>query len=193
MVHCLCVLVTQSCPTPWTVARQAPPFMESSRQEYWSGLPFPSPGDLPDPGIKPGFPTLQAESLPSEPEGKPFVHVDGVTQASSSMNFYPGDKFPHLGPLPWPYRSRPCVQACTRPDHGHPGLLQRPESHPSCPHFGLRGQGKVGFDLVEASPQKAGCRGRWVLHTSLQSVPGLRKHWGQTGWCSQAKHQHLVL
>ena len=40
-------------------------------QEYWSGLPFPSPGDLPDPGIEPGSPALQADSLPSEPPGKP--------------------------------------------------------------------------------------------------------------------------
>jgi len=45
--------------------------MEFSRQEYWSGLPFPSPGDLPDPGIKPGSPALQAVSLPSEPPEKP--------------------------------------------------------------------------------------------------------------------------
>ena len=45
--------------------------MEFSRQEYWSGLPFPSPGDLPDPGIEPGSPALQADSLPSEPRGKP--------------------------------------------------------------------------------------------------------------------------
>ena len=44
--------------TPWTVAYQAPPSMGFSRQEYWSGLPFPSPGDLPDPGIEPGSPTL---------------------------------------------------------------------------------------------------------------------------------------
>ena len=57
--------------TPWTVAYQAPPSMEFSRQEYWSGLPFPSPGDLPDPGIEPGSPTLQADALPSEPPGKP--------------------------------------------------------------------------------------------------------------------------
>ena len=47
-------------------------FIEFSRQEYWSGLPFPSPGDLPDPKIKPGSPTLQADSLPSEPPGKPL-------------------------------------------------------------------------------------------------------------------------
>ena len=47
--------------------------MGSSRKEYWSGLLFPSPGDLPDPGIKPGSPTLQADSLPSEPPGKPHI------------------------------------------------------------------------------------------------------------------------
>ena len=56
--------------TPWAVAYQAPPSMEFSRQEYWSGLLFPSPGDLPDPGIKPRSPALQAEdTLPSEPPG----------------------------------------------------------------------------------------------------------------------------
>ena len=53
--------------TPWTVAYQAPPSMGFSRQECWSGLPFPSPGDLADPGIEPGSPTLQADALPSEP------------------------------------------------------------------------------------------------------------------------------
>ena len=53
--------------TPWTIAYEAPPSMGFSRQEYWSGLPFPSLGDLPDPGIKPGSPTLQADALPSEP------------------------------------------------------------------------------------------------------------------------------
>ena len=52
--------------TPWTVAYQAPPSVEFSRQEYWSRLPFPSPGDLPDPGIEPGYPTLQADALQSE-------------------------------------------------------------------------------------------------------------------------------
>ena len=56
--------------TAWTIAHQAPPFMEFSRQEYWSGLPFPSPGDLPDPGNEPGSPALQADTLPSEPPGK---------------------------------------------------------------------------------------------------------------------------
>ena len=56
--------------TPWTAAHQAPPSMGFSRQEYRSGLPFPSPGDLPDPGIKPRSLTLQADALTSEPPGK---------------------------------------------------------------------------------------------------------------------------
>ena len=55
--------------TLWTVAYQAPQSMKFSRQEYWSGLPFPSPGDLPDPGIEPSSLTLQADALPSEPPG----------------------------------------------------------------------------------------------------------------------------
>ena len=57
--------------TSWTVAYQAPPSMGFSGQEYWSGLPFPSPGDLPDPGIKAGSPAFQADTLTSEPPGKP--------------------------------------------------------------------------------------------------------------------------
>ena len=59
--------------TPWTVAYQASPSMGFPRQEYWSGLPFPSPGDLPDPGIEPGCPTLEADTLTSEPPGKPLI------------------------------------------------------------------------------------------------------------------------
>ena len=57
--------------TPWTVAHQAPPSMEFCRQDYWSGLPFPSPGDLPDPMIEPGCPALRADALPSKPPGNP--------------------------------------------------------------------------------------------------------------------------
>ena len=58
--------------TPWTIACQTPLSMGFSRQEYWSGLPFPSPGDPPDPGVKPGSPSLQADSLPSESLGNSF-------------------------------------------------------------------------------------------------------------------------
>ena len=57
--------------TPWTTARQTPLSMEFSRQEYWSELPFSSPGDIPDPGIEPWLPALQADFLPSEPPGNP--------------------------------------------------------------------------------------------------------------------------
>ena len=59
--------------TPWTIAYQAPPSMEFSRQEYWRGLSFLSPGDLPDPGIEPRSPTLQADALPSDHQGSPQV------------------------------------------------------------------------------------------------------------------------
>ena len=58
---------------PWTEEPDRLQSMGFSRQEYWSGLPFPSPGDLPDPGIEPRSPALQADSLPSDPPGKPNV------------------------------------------------------------------------------------------------------------------------
>ena len=61
--------------TPWTIAYKAPLFMEFFRQEYWSGLPFPSPEDLPHPGIEPRSPALQADTLVSEPPGKPLKNV----------------------------------------------------------------------------------------------------------------------
>ena len=71
-------LVAKSCPTlstPWTVAHQTPLSMGFSRQEYWSGLPFPSPGELPHLGIEPRSPTLQADALTSEPPQKPYCTV----------------------------------------------------------------------------------------------------------------------
>ena len=87
-------------PTPWTVARHAPLSMGYSRQEYWSGLPFPSPGDLSNPGIKPRSPALQADTLSSEPPGKP-AHILPITN--------PADSFfvPHIpsSPFPCPYSS----------------------------------------------------------------------------------------
>ena len=60
---CVSCLVVSDSATPWTVAGQAPLSMNFSRQEYWSGLRFPAPGDLPDPGIEPRPPALQADSL----------------------------------------------------------------------------------------------------------------------------------
>ena len=73
MLTCVSLFVT-----PWTIALQAPLSIEFSSEECWSGLPFPPPGDLPDPGIKPASPALQADSFTTEPPGKPMnirVHV----------------------------------------------------------------------------------------------------------------------
>ena len=77
--------------TSWTVAHQGPPSMEFSRQEYWSGLPFPSPGDLPNPGTEPGSPALRADALPSEPPGNPLIPV--------SVQFSHSVVFDSLGPV----------------------------------------------------------------------------------------------
>ena len=71
--------------TPWTAAYQAPPSMEFSKKQYWSGLPFPSPGDLPNPGIEPRSPTLQADALTSEPPGKSLLEHRGLCNPLSSQ------------------------------------------------------------------------------------------------------------
>ena len=73
--------------TPRTVADELPLFMEFSRQEYWSGLPFPSPGDLPDPGMEPGF-DLQADSLPSELPGKKSLLLSSTSVARNCALFF---------------------------------------------------------------------------------------------------------
>ena len=81
--------------TPWTVVCQAPPPMGFSRQEFWSGLPFPSPEDLPDPEIEPGSPMLQGDSLSSEPPGKPQIQEDIKKQSQLNILscFLPADTF----------------------------------------------------------------------------------------------------
>ena len=69
-----CYLLSDSV-TPWTVAHQAPLSIGFPRKEYWSGLSFPSQGDLPDPGIKPVFPALQADFFTVELPGKPGISI----------------------------------------------------------------------------------------------------------------------
>ena len=64
--------------TPWTVAYQTPQSMEFCWEEYWSGLPFPSPGDLPNPRIEPESPALQADTLPSEPPGNHHLSLSQI-------------------------------------------------------------------------------------------------------------------
>ena len=96
--------------TPWTVAHQAPLSMGFSRQEYWSGLPFPSPRDHPDLGIEFKSPTLQADALTSEPPGKPPVIYLGP-------NYGGGNEVLQMGPCR-PCYSR-CPQPCSRPPPTH--------------------------------------------------------------------------
>ena len=97
--------------TLWTVARQASPSMGFSRQEYWSGLPFPSPGDLPDPGVEPGSPVLEADALTSEPS---FSQTVGRPTAAPSR--LPGS----AGPVGVARRAPPAVPGTGlgRPLHG---------------------------------------------------------------------------
>ena len=77
LLYSACVLSLYSCVrvfvTLWSVAQQAPLSMGFSRQEYWSGLPFPPPGDFPNPGMEPMSPALKADSLPAEPQGSPGI------------------------------------------------------------------------------------------------------------------------
>ena len=80
--------------TPWIVACQPPLSMEFSRQEYWSGLPFPSPGGLPNPGIKPDLPALQADSLPSEPREKPEFSKTDLKMESQCSKRKTAQKLP---------------------------------------------------------------------------------------------------
>ena len=73
--------------TSGTITGQSPLSMEFFRQECWSGLPCPPPGDLPNPGIEPGYPALQADSLPSEPTGLPILYMVVCIFESQSPNF----------------------------------------------------------------------------------------------------------
>ena len=79
--QCVYVKSLQSCSTlcdPWTVFP-----LGFSRQEYWNGLPYPPPGDLPNPGVEPGSSTLQADSLPSEPPENPYIYLTFIKQIGS--------------------------------------------------------------------------------------------------------------
>ena len=80
--------------TLWTIARQAPLFLGLPRQEYWSGLLFPSLGDLPNPGIKPEFPALGGRFFTTEPPGKPILIVGGPKliplEGDSTQSLWPG-------------------------------------------------------------------------------------------------------
>ena len=87
-------VVSDSLVTPWTIAHQAPLSMRFCRQEYWSRLPFPSPGDLPNPGIKSGSPALQADSSLSEPPGRNHYELEVIQVELYLSGFHRGNIFP---------------------------------------------------------------------------------------------------
>ena len=145
--------------TPQTVAYEAPPSMGFSRQEYWSGLPFPSTGDLPDPGIEPGSPALQADALPSKPPGKPeLIHAAAAAKLFQSCLTLcdPIDGSPPGSTIPGILQARTLV-GChfllqgIFPTQGlNPGLLHcrqmlYPLSHQGRPHTKY-----LGFPLILA-------------------------------------------
>ena len=111
---------------PWTVVHQVPLSMEFSRPGYWSGLPSPSPGDLPDPGMEPGSPTLQADSLPTELPGKP--NTDSVPDKTQTTPDSIGPAAAHQ--LLWDLKAGfSCL--CFQTPQNTPGLpKQRPEAIP---------------------------------------------------------------
>ena len=95
--------------TPWTVAYQTLAFMGFSRKEYWSGLSFPSPGDLPDRGIEPGCPAFQADALTSEPPGKPIYMYIYICVQFSSVQFSLSVMSDSATPLTVAYHASPSV------------------------------------------------------------------------------------
>jgi len=118
--------------TPWTVTHQAPPPMEFSRQEYWSGLPFPSPRDLSDPGIEPRSPTSWADALMSEPPGNQEMNMKGflfIIIIIIFLNFTILYWFCHT--LTWIRHGCTYVPHPEPPSHLPPRTI--PLGHPSAP------------------------------------------------------------
>ena len=114
----MCSVMSDSLQTPWTVTHQAPLSMKFSRQEYWSGLPFPSPGDLPDPPIKPMSPVspaLQVDSLLLVPPGKIYKPEKTNEQKMKlvSASDRSGEAVMGISPCSWLQRSKnSCKTGC---------------------------------------------------------------------------------
>ena len=105
--------------TPWTVACQDPPSIGFSRSEYRSALPFPSPGDLPNPEIEPGSPVLQADSLLSEPPRKSNSIVPSYFQKFNTHDFILSHRYPFTPPMQW----HPTPVLLPRKSHGRRSLV----------------------------------------------------------------------
>ena len=171
--------------TPWTVAHQAPPSMEFSRQEYWSGLPFPSPGDLPDPGIEPRSPALQADTLASEPPGKHLTRWGNIQFLSekSACEWVPEE----IPKRPW-YLQRRLLAA-------HSVLSLRGSSHAlfanhTRPNVSSTLHVLVGFALFSAS--QIGAAGL-DKNTVTKSCPSLCEPMGCSTPGFPALHYHPEL
>ena len=129
--------------TPWTIACQDPLSLEFSRQKYWSGLPFSSPGDLPNPGIKHGSPALQADSLSSEPPGNSLqchpwafqneysVQFSLVTQLCPTLCNPMDCNTPGFLPCPLP-TPRACSNSCPSSRWCHPTISSSVVPFSSC-------------------------------------------------------------
>ena len=134
--------------TPWTVAYEAPPSMGFSRQEYWSGLPLPSPGDLPDPGIEHGSPALQADALPSKPRGKP-------APSGNLQNPRGGERRPRLEERP-PETKTQEETAGSKSRKGRAGVGTQARAGPglSCPRGKKTGWGRRLHPHVPLGPPR---------------------------------------
>ena len=120
--------------TPWTVARQAPLSMGFSRQEYWSGLPCPPPGDLPDPGIEPRSPALQVDSFLSEPPGSP---EEALSNLQTSLRLPGPSLFCHQSVSQRCSHTDPLIFFCFFPG----SLSHRRKEEPDHSHQGQTGAG----------------------------------------------------
>ena len=119
--------------TPWTVAHQAPLSMEFSRQAYWSGLPFPTPGDLPNPGTEPRSPTLRTDSLPSDAPGgliysfRGSCRKWGASHMSQWVKNPPAKQEtvfdPWVGKIPWRRKWQPTPICLPGKSHGQGSLV----------------------------------------------------------------------
>ena len=114
-----CSVVSDSLRPHGLLAYQDPPSMGFSRQECWSGLPFPSPGDLPNPGIEPGYPALQADVLPSEPPGKP-CYKRSQGNALYVNTLYISHSAEHSWELNFPLLGTDGLSTCSSATHVRP-------------------------------------------------------------------------
>ena len=179
---------------PWTVANQAPPSRGFSGQEYWSGLPFPSPEDLPNSGIKPGSPAFQVDAVNSEPPGKPIRLLRTWVILGLVLLFLEGWGS-HPLELSWQrhYRLFPSCRTIVLAEHEKLRILALSEKHTGhsqldlsagCPFLTDASFYRLHLSLVPlASLTIWFCPPAWVLEAS-QLMSWWNRHWAELldGW-----------